>query len=236
MANQQYDRHTYTAHIIGLLQRTIEIRRGFGSAVSSRYQSHIPDVVFPFLDEDGRAVLFTKLRCNHRSYNECNACGPLVRDASTQPLSIHAPSLVSQGEVMACINVYKAYNILSNMTNTRRWRRRDPSAPLYTPADALLAQIDLSKIHLCFTWVRLPAGHLEATHVPLVDQPNGSARPTPTTVSYRHISSVSIAMGSAFTGVRKRVIECIVPVCTFFFYVAMCYRTLTLFEYPSSAW
>jgi hypothetical protein len=198
---------------MGLLQRTIEIRRGFGSAVSSCYQSHVEDVVFPFLDRDRSAVWFTKLLCNRRHVdgNECDACGAVVRDASTQPLSIHVPSPVTQSEVMARINVYKAYDILSNMTNAHRWRRRNPSAPLYTPADALLTQIDLSLIHLCFTWVELPAGNLEATHVPLADQPE------PMTVSSVHASSVSIAMGHAFTGVRKRVIDCIVPVCTFFF-------------------
>jgi hypothetical protein len=221
MANQLYNQHTYAAHIMGLLQRTIEIRRGFGSAVSSCYQSHIEDVVFPFLDRDRSAVWFTKLLCNRRHVdgNECDACGAVVRDASTQPLSIHVPSLVTQSEVMARINVYKAYDILSNMTNARtgRWRRRDPSAPLYTPADALLTQINLSKIHLCFTWVRLPARNLEATHVQLEHQRDGSVHPTPTTVSRAHDSSVSIAMGHAFTGVRKRVIDCIVPVCTFFF-------------------
>jgi hypothetical protein len=238
MANQLYNRHTYAAHIMGLLQRTIEIRRGFGSAVSSCYHSHIGDVVFPFLDRDRSAVRFTKLLCNRRHVdgNECDACGAVVRDASTQPLSIHVPSPVTQSEVMARINVYKAYDILSNMTNARRWRRRDPSAPLYTPADALLTQIDLGLIHLCFTWVELPAGSLEATHVRLVRERDGSVYPTPTTVSLVHDSSVSIAMGHAFTGNRKRVIDCIVPVCTFVFYVAMYCRTLTLFEYPSSAW
>jgi hypothetical protein len=219
MANQQYDRHTYAAHIIGLLQRTIEIRRGFGSAVSSCYQWQIADVVFPFRADDGSAVQFTKLLCNlsHRDGNECDACGAVVRDASTQPLSIHVPSHVTQSEVMARINVYKAYNILSNMTNARIWRRRYPSAPLYKPADALLTQINLSKIHLCFTRVELPAGRLEATHVQLEHQRDGSVHPTPRTVSSVHDSSVSIAMGHAFTGVRKRVIDCIVPVRTFFF-------------------
>jgi hypothetical protein len=218
MANQQYDRHTYAAHILGLLQRTIEIKRGFGAAISSRYQSQVPDVVYPFLDR-GHRVLFRKLRCNH-TYNDdnrCNACGAVVRDASTQPLSIRVPADVSQGEVMARINVYKAHDILSNMTNARRrWRRRDPGAPVYTPADALLAQINLNRIHLCFTWVQLRTGQLEATHVPLVDEGRRPV-PNPVTWSYNHHSSVSIAMGSAYTGVRKRVIDCIVPVCTFFF-------------------
>jgi hypothetical protein len=224
MANQQLedDRPTiYAAHIMGLLQRTIEIRRGFGSAVSSGYQAQAQGILFPFLNRHGTEVQFTKLGCDHTprpgepyNLNECDACGALVRDASMEPLSIHVPISpgLSQGEVMARIHVYKTYDILLNMTNTRRWRRRDPSAPLFT-AGALLAQIDLSKIHLCFTWVQLQARHLEATHVPL---PVANQQPTPMTESYSHYSSMSTAMLHGFLGKRKRVIDCIVPVCRFF--------------------
>jgi hypothetical protein len=229
--HQNRDPRTYTDHILGILQHTIEIRRGVGSAVSSRFLGRASGIVFPFVDRNrdnaGNRLQFTKLLCDHinQQDNHCEACGIEQRDASMRPLSIHVPTPpgLSQGEVMARIHVYKAYLPMSSKTNTHH-HASDPNA-------ALLAQIDIQRIHLCFTWVQLQARHLE-----------GDQQAAPQE-SYRHYSSISIAMVRGLQGRRKKVIDCIVPVCRFFEIAILCQsrsltycRTLTSFEFPSSAW